>query len=76
MIQAKTPMLYSYLKIFTMSVMVTVSLCPILLAFPSATLTYVMAKEMNGDPDFAVGVISGCTLMSGITFSFWLHFLL
>jgi hypothetical protein len=48
----------------------------ILLASPTATLTFVMAKEMNGDPDFAVAAISGCTLMSGITFSLWLHFLL
>jgi predicted permease len=47
----------------------------ILLASPTATLTFVMAKEM-GDPDFAVAAISGCTLMSGITFSVWLHFLL
>jgi malate permease and related proteins len=48
----------------------------ILLASPTATLAYVMAKEMNGDPDLAVAAISGCTLMSGITFSLWLHFLL
>lgn len=48
----------------------------ILLASPTATLTFVMAKEMNGDAEFAVAVISGCTLMSAITFSVWLHFLL
>jgi predicted permease len=48
----------------------------ILLASPTATLTYVMAKEMNGDAEFSVAVISGCTLMSAIGFSFWLHFLL
>jgi len=48
----------------------------ILLASPTATLTFVMAKEMNGDPDFAVAAISGCTLISGVTFSIWLHFLL
>ncbi|MFH1155548.1 MAG: AEC family transporter [Pseudomonadota bacterium] len=48
----------------------------ILLASPTATLTYVMAKEMNGDAEFAVAEISGCTLMSAITFSIWLHFLL
>lgn len=48
----------------------------ILLASPTATLAFVMAKEMNGDPDFAVAAISGCTLLSGITFSLWLHFLL
>lgn len=48
----------------------------ILLASPTATLAFVMAKEMNGDPEFAVAVISGCTLVSAITFSLWLHFLL
>ena len=48
----------------------------ILLASPTATLAFVMAKEMNGDPDFAVAAISGCTLLSAITFSLWLHFLL
>jgi hypothetical protein len=30
----------------------------ILLASPTATLTYVMAKEMNGDEDFAVAALS------------------
>jgi predicted permease len=45
----------------------------ILLASPTATLTYIMAKEMNGDSDFAVAAISFCTLMSAVTFSIWLH---
>ena len=45
----------------------------ILLASPTATLTYVMAKEMNGDPDFAVAALSCCTLLSAVTFSIWLH---
>jgi predicted permease len=44
----------------------------ILLASPSATLTYVMAKEMNGDTDFAVAAISISTMLSAITFSIWL----
>ncbi len=44
----------------------------ILLAAPSATLTYVMAKEMNGDTDFAVAAISISTMLSAITFSIWL----
>lgn len=46
----------------------------ILLASPTATLTYVMAKEMNGDSDFAVAALSFCTLLSAVTFSIWLHF--
>jgi predicted permease len=45
----------------------------ILLASPSATISYVMAVEMNGDADFAVTVISLSTLLSALTFSIWLH---
>ncbi len=45
----------------------------ILLASPTATLTYVMAKEMNGDTDFAVAALSTCTILSAATFSIWLH---
>lgn len=44
----------------------------ILLASPSATVTYVMAKEMGGDADFAVAAISTSTMLSSITFSVWL----
>ena len=46
----------------------------ILLASPTATVTYVMAKEMNGDTDFAVAAISTSTLMSAVTFTVWLNF--
>lgn len=45
----------------------------ILLASPTATIAYVMAKEMNGDADFAVGTISACTLLSALTFPVWLN---
>ncbi len=45
----------------------------IILASPTATLTYVMAKEMNGDPDFAVAAISICTILSAVTYSVWLQ---
>ena len=45
----------------------------ILLASPTATLTYVMAKEMKGDSDFAVAAISGCTLLSAVSFAIWLN---
>jgi len=45
----------------------------ILLASPTATLTYVMAKEMNGDADFSVAAISASTLLSGVTFFLWLN---
>lgn len=44
----------------------------ILLASPAATISYVMAKEMGGDPDFAVASISASTLLSSLTFTLWL----
>ncbi len=44
----------------------------ILLASPTATVTYVMAREMHGDPEFAVATISAGTLLSAVTFSLWL----
>jgi len=45
----------------------------ILLASPTATVSYVMAREMKGDTDFAVAAISTSTLLSALTFAFWLH---
>ncbi len=44
----------------------------ILLASPTATLVYVMAREMDGDADFAVASVSASTLLSAVTFSLWL----
>ena len=44
----------------------------ILLASPTATVTYVMAKEMGGDSEFAVAAISVNTLLSALTFTIWL----
>ena len=44
----------------------------ILLASPTATVSYVMAREMKGDTDMAVASISGSTLLSAVTFIFWL----
>ena len=45
----------------------------ILLASPTATISYVMAKEMKGDPDFAVIAISMSTLLSSLAYTFWLN---
>jgi predicted permease len=45
----------------------------ILLASPTATVTYVMAKEMQGDSELAVATISVSTLLSAITFTLWLN---
>lgn len=45
----------------------------ILLASPTATVSYVMAMELNGDTEFAVAAISTSTLLSALTYSLWLH---
>jgi hypothetical protein len=45
----------------------------ILLACPTATMAYVMARELGGDPDFAVAAISASTLFSAVSFLFWLE---
>jgi predicted permease len=45
----------------------------ILLAAPSATLTYVFANEMHGDADLAAASISVGTILSGLTYAGWLH---
>jgi predicted permease len=44
----------------------------ILLACPTATVTYVMAREMGGAPHFAVTTISVSTLLSIGTLAGWL----
>jgi len=44
----------------------------ILLACPTATVAYVMAREMDGDPEFVVATISGSTILSAVTFMFWM----
>ena len=45
----------------------------ILLAAPTATLTYVFATEMHGDAELAVATISVGTILSGFTYAAWLH---
>lgn len=47
----------------------------ILLACPTATVTYIMSKELKGDPEFAAATISAGTLLSAGTFSLWLLFI-
>ncbi len=44
----------------------------IILSSPTATLTYIMAKEIGGDSDFAVAAISISTILSSVTYSLWL----
>jgi len=45
----------------------------ILLAAPTATVSYVMSREMHGDAEYAGVVISLSTLFSAVTYVFWLH---
>ncbi len=45
----------------------------ILLAAPTATVAYVMALALKGDADFTVAVISLSTLLSLISFTFWIY---
>ena len=47
----------------------------ILLACPTATITYVMAGEMRGSTSLASSAVSLNTLLSGLTFFFWLGLL-
>lgn len=44
----------------------------VLLAAPTATITYVMAGEMNGSRDLASAAVSMNTLLSALTFILWL----
>ena len=44
----------------------------ILLASPTATITYVMASEMHGSVGLATAAVSMITLLSAFTFIFWL----
>jgi len=46
----------------------------IIIAAPSATITYILANQLEGDPDFAVAAISISTLLSSLTYMFWLGF--
>jgi malate permease and related proteins len=45
----------------------------ILLAAPTATLSYVFALEMQGDADLAAAAISLGTIFSAVTYTLWLH---
>ena len=44
----------------------------ILLAAPTATVTYIMAGEMGGSTSLASAAVSANTLLSSLTFIFWL----
>ncbi|NDY71503.1 AEC family transporter [Desulfobacter hydrogenophilus] len=44
----------------------------IILAAPTATLVFIMAEQIGGDPDLGVAAISISTLVSGLTYGIWL----
>ena len=48
----------------------------IILSTPTATVTYVMSREMTGHGDFAASAISTSTILCALTFTLWLHFAL
>ncbi|MBW1646196.1 MAG: AEC family transporter [Deltaproteobacteria bacterium] len=47
----------------------------ILLAAPTATLTFVMAQEMGGEVELAVAAVSFSTIVSAFTYALWLGLL-
>ena len=44
----------------------------ILLASPSATVTYVMASEMGGEPELAAAAVTISTIISIVTYMIWI----
>lgn len=44
----------------------------IMLSVPTATVSYVMASQMNGDPEFTAAAVSVSTVLSMFSFIFWL----
>jgi len=60
--------IYSWLRLDGSYVLPSI----ILLASPTATVTYVMARELNGEPAMATTTISISTLLSGLTYFGWL----
>ncbi|MDF1535547.1 MAG: AEC family transporter [bacterium] len=44
----------------------------ILLSSPSATLSYVMASEMGGKPDFAAAAVTTSTVLSLLSYTLWI----
>ncbi len=44
----------------------------ILLSSPTATIVYIMGNQIGGDPDFAAATISISTILSSLSYGFWL----
>jgi len=46
----------------------------ILLGSPAATISYVMAKEMDGDPELAAAAVTVSTVLSIVSYTLWIAF--
>jgi predicted permease len=46
----------------------------IVLGSPTATISYVMAKEMDGDPELATAAVTVSTVLSIVTYTLWIAF--
>ncbi|RLE21387.1 MAG: AEC family transporter [Acidobacteria bacterium] len=64
---------YLALKLTSTPIRLPEQVMVIMLASPSALVNYVMADQMNGDPELSTGIIILSTIGSIFTFTFWLH---
>ncbi len=64
---------YLALKLTHTPVLLPEQVMIVMLASPSALVNYVMADQMNGDPDLSTGIIILSTVGSIFSFIFWLH---
>lgn len=63
------------IKAFSAEITLTGEILIVMLSSPSATVNYVLASTMDGDPDVASGGIILSTLFSLLTYIFWLAIL-
>lgn len=66
---------FLFLNIFHLPLNSTGKVMIIMLASPAATVNYIMASSMDGDPDLANGTIVITTVFSIVSFVLWLHLL-
>ncbi len=64
---------YLALKLTATPILLPEQVMIVMLASPSALVNYVMADQMNGDPELSTGIIILTTIGSILTFVFWLH---
>ncbi|NOY22956.1 MAG: AEC family transporter [Acidobacteria bacterium] len=64
---------YLALKLTATPILLPEQVMIVMLASPSALVNYVMADQMNGDPELSTGIIILTTIGSIFSFVFWLH---